>query len=122
MLAGTAVAAGDVSAQTRVPVRFSRGASSVTLRGALRRFQARDYVIRAKSGQTLDLHVTGTNELTVFTVFLPGGGSIEGATEMEEFNGEVPRDGEYVIRVLMQRAAAREKGSFSKYKLRISIK
>ena len=112
----------DVSAQRKVRVRFPRGASAVTVRGTITRYEARDYIVRAAAGQTLDLRVTGTNELTVFTVLLPNGRNLEAASDIDEYTGELPVNGDYVIRVDMMRAAARVKGSISSYKLRISIK
>ncbi len=111
-----------VSAQTRERVNFAAGTSGATVRGTIRGYAYRDYIVRASGGQRIGLKLTTANEFTVFVVFLPNGDNLEGATEMSDFNGKLPVNGDYKIRVMMMRAEARRKGSISNYQLRISIK
>ena|SRR5947209_1035482 len=112
----------NVSAQTRQRVRFAAGTHGATVAGTVRGFAYRDYIVGASAGQTIGFNLTSANSFTVFTVFLPNGDNLDGATEMEKFSGELPNNGDYVIRVLMMRAEARRRGSISNYKLRISIR
>ena len=112
----------EIAAQVpKERVRFAHGKSAATLKGTVRGYGARDYIIHASAGQTLDVKVRGTNQLTVFTVLMPNGHNLEGAAEMDEFNGELPATGDYVVRVDMIRAAARRKGAITRYTLKISI-
>ena len=58
----------------------------------------------------------------VITILKPDGDNLEMATETDEFNGTLPVSANYVIRVLMMRSEARRRGSFTNYKLTISIR
>jgi hypothetical protein len=115
-------AAAQLSAQTKQRVRFARGASSSTVKGTVRGYAYRDYVIGASAGQTVDVRLTSPDTFSVFTIFMPNGDNLEGATQMDEFGGELPVSGDYVIRVGMMRAEARRRGSVSNYSLTVSIK
>jgi hypothetical protein len=109
------------SAQTKQRVRFARGETSATVSGTVRGYAYVDYVLGASAGQILDVHLD-KNTSSVFTIFKPGGGNLEGAAEMNEFSIALSSSGDYVIRVMMMRAEARRSHSVSNYKLTISIK
>lgn len=111
-----------LTAQTRERVRFTRGTHGANVRGTVRGYAYRDYVVGAAAGQTMDLRLTASNASTVITVFLPNGDNLDGASETTEFNGELPGKGDYVIRVLMMRSAARRKASVSNFTLAIGIR
>ena len=106
--------------QTKLRVRFARGAASATVGGTVRGFAYKDYVVGASAGQTLDVHLDQKTS-SVFTVFKPNGDNLEGAAEMNEFSTTLPVSGDYVIRVMMMRAQARRPNSISSYRLTISI-
>lgn len=112
----------DASAQTKTRVRFPAGTHGTTVTGTVRGYAYHDYVAGASAGQTMILALTATGTVPVFTVFLPNGDNLDGASESNDFSGELPAKGDYVIRVLMMRSAARRKGSVSNYTLKISIK
>ena len=114
------VTAADVYAQTKQRVRFARGTSSATGKGTVRGFAYRDYIVGASGGQTIDVKLTSSN--SVLTIFLPNGDNLEGASETDEFAGELPTSGDYVIRVGMMRTEARRPRSVSSYTLKISIR
>jgi hypothetical protein len=101
-------------------IRFERGKSSATVHGHIAGFDAQDYVLDARAGQQMDLHLKATNPETYFVLY-----SINGkATDMNEtdhYSIETTESGDYVIRVFMMRAAARRKGAASDYTLTISI-
>ena len=112
----------DVSAQSKQRVRFARGASAATISGMVRGFAYRDYIIGVRAGQTISVKLNSRNTFTVLTIFTPDGENLEGATETEEFSGELPSPGDYVIRVGMMRAEARRKNSMANYSLRVSVR
>lgn len=109
-----------VSAQTKARVRFVRGASSSTVSGTVHGYGYIDYVVGASEGQTLDVRLD-KNTKCVFTIFKPDQENLEMGTEQDEFTGELPVSGDYVIRVMMMRSDARRRGSVSNYRLTISI-
>ena len=112
----------SISAQTKQLVRFARGAASATTKGTVRGYAYRDYVIGARVGQTISVKLSSPNSFSVFTIFQPSGDNLEGASQMDEFTGELPVSGDYVIRVGVMRAEARRRGSISNYSLNISIR
>src|SRR5437868_14377151 len=101
----------NISAQTKQRVSFAKGASDSTVSGTVRSYAYRDYIVGARAGQTISAKLTSNNTFTVLTIFMPGGDNLEDATEMDEFSGELPSSGDYVIRVGMMRAEARRKNS-----------
>ena len=111
-----------VSAQTKQRVRFARGSSHATVSGTIRGYAFRDYVVGARNGQTISVKLNSRNTFTVLTIFKPNGDNLEGAAEREEFTGELPVSGDYVIRVGMMRAEARRPKSAAGYSLRITIR
>lgn len=112
----------NTSAQVKTRVRFPAGTHGTSVSGTVRGYAYHDYVVGASAGQTMDLKLTGSGTATVFSVFLPNGDNLESASESDEFSGVLPIKGDYVIRVLMMRSAARRKGAVSNYTLKISIK
>ena len=112
----------EASAQTKIRVRFPAGTHGTTIRGTVRGYAYRDYVVGASGGQTIKVSLKGTDQATVFSIFAPNGVDLEGASQTNAFNGELPRNGDYVVRVMMMRVSARRKGSFSNFTLRITIK
>lgn len=112
----------NVTAQSKQRVRFARGASSATVRGTVRGFAFRDYIVGAREGQTISVRLNSGNTFAVLTIFTPEGDNLEGATETDEFSGELPASGDYVIRVGMMRADARRRNSIANYSLRISVR
>ncbi len=111
----------EASAQAKTRVKFAKGTHGATVKGTVRGFAYRDYLVGASAGQTMDLKLTATNGATIFSVFVPGGENLEGAAQMDEFTGELPRSGDYVVRVGMMRAEARRPGSVSSYTLKITV-
>lgn len=118
----TLVFSTGILAQTKQRVNFTRGNSSATVSGTVRGYDYRDYVIGAKAGQTISAKLSAKGVFPVLTIFLPNGDNLEGAAQMDEFTGELPANGDYVIRVGMMRAAARRKNSVATYSLKISVK
>ncbi|MFZ1702301.1 MAG: hypothetical protein WBO10_04680 [Pyrinomonadaceae bacterium] len=109
-------------AQTRQRVSFAKGNSSAVVTGTIRGYAYRDYIVRAESGQTIELEINSTGSRSTFAVFMPDGESVDEALGSSEFSGVLLLSGDYVVRVLMMRSAARRRGSTSNFTLDISIK
>jgi hypothetical protein len=102
-------------------VRFQSGHSSATLKGRIVGYGTKDYVVGAKAGQVMDLHLSSSNQSTYFVIY-----SINGrATDMNEttvWSENLSESGDYVIRVFMMRSAARRKGAAANFTLSVSIR
>ena len=118
---GLALPVSDVDAQVKTRLRFPAGASSTAVRGTIKGFAYRDYIVRANADQNLNVVVDSRTTQTVFSIFRPGGENLEGAVQTADFSGALPVTGDYVIRVGMMRAAARRPRSVSNFTLKISI-
>jgi len=110
----------SVVAQTKVNVHFARGANSTKLSGSVSGYKYVDYVVGARGGQTMSVKLESASSYASFVIFDPTMGNVEGATEQIDWTGELPSNGNYTIRVLLPRSAAR-KGTRAAYSLRISI-
>ena len=110
------------AAQTKTRVKFPAGTHGTTVKGTVRGYDYRDYVVGASKGQTIELSLTATGSSSVFSVFLPNKENLDLGAEQNDFTGELPVSGDYVIRVGMMRSAARRKGSVSNFTLKISIR
>ena len=112
-----------VSAQDKPPqrVRFERGKSSATIHGRITGYDVQDYVVGASAGQKMDIRITATNPQTYFVLYSINGKPTD-MNETDHYSVETSESGDYVIRVLMMRAAARRKGAASNFTLTISIK
>jgi hypothetical protein len=100
-------------------VRFARGTSATTIRGAVIRGERDRYLVGAKAGQTMTVKITSLEKNAVFQIYLAGEQeSLPGAGEMDDatrWSGRLPADSQYVIVVGGTRGNA-------PYTLTISIK
>lgn len=99
-------------------VRFARGTSSTTIRGAVVRGDRDRYYVGAKAGQTMTVSITSPGSNAVFQIYFSGEQeALEGAADGDDatkWSGRLPADNEYVIVVGGTRGNAR-------YTLRLSI-
>lgn len=106
----------------QVQVKFEKGASAATLKGALQGDETVDYVLAARSGQSMVADLKASNGATYFNVLPPG--AVEalfvGSTSGSRFEGTLPADGTYTIRVYLMRSAAR-RNEKSSYTLKVGI-
>ena len=115
-----AFATGSASADgVKKKVRFAKGTSSTTIKGAVIRGDRDRYIVGAKAGQTMSVKITSVEKNAVFQICfageqecLPGAG--EGDDAMK-WSGQLPVDNEYIIVVGGTRGNAT-------YALTISIK
>jgi len=100
-------------------VRFAKGSSSATIKGAVIRGDRDRYYVGAKAGQTMTVKITSLEKNAVFQIYFAGEQeSLSGAGEEDDamdWSGELPADNEYVIVVGGTRGNAT-------YSLTISIK
>ena len=84
-------------------VKFGRGRTTAVLKGAVVRGDRDRYLLEAKAGQTMLVHITSRERNAVFTIDPPGSetalaGTEEG-TDTKDWSGKLPRSGDYVISV-----------------------
>ena len=121
IFAAVVLFAGETEAQVKTRLRFPAGASSTAVKGTIRGYAYRDYIVRANADQTIATSAASTNRYTILTIFRPDGDNLDGAAQMGEFSGTLPVTGDYVIRVGMMRAGARRPGAVSNFTLKVSI-
>lgn len=117
----------DSKPQT-LPLKFKPGTSSVTVTGSVKGYNIKDYKFRASGGQAIKIKLTSKNTFCYFNV-LPAenqstGEALAGDPRpagVTEWQGNLPKDGEYIIRVYLVRAEARRKG-VADYSLNVEIK
>ena len=84
-------------------VKFGRGRTTAVLEGAVVRGDRDHYLLEAKAGQRMTVHITSVERNAVLTIFAPGGrkalrGTEEGL-DAKDWSGRLPRSGDYAISV-----------------------
>ena len=93
----TAIAVPAQSDRT-MRIRFARGRTTKVIKDAVVRGTQDRYLLRAGRGQMLTVHITSIEDNAVFDVYAPGGRHpLDGAQETMDWEGELPRNGDYVI-------------------------
>ena len=112
-------------AQSEIPstdVTFPRGATGTSIRGTIQGDQTRDYVVRARAGQEMQVDLSGSD--IIFFNVLPPGSDDEaifiGSNEGNSFGGTLGISGAYKIRVYQMRATAR-RGETGNFTLTLSV-
>lgn len=81
-------------------IRFERGHTTKTIEDAVVRGTRDRYLLRARRGQTLTVHITSLEDNAVFDVYRAGSRqTLDGAQETTDWSGELPRTADYVIDV-----------------------
>jgi hypothetical protein len=104
-------------------VHFKRGASSATIEGKIRGYETVDYVLEASKGQDMNVSMATDNGGSYFNILAPGENEVAmfiGSTSGNQFEGTLPKSGDYKIRVYMMRSAAR-RNETAKYRLEMII-
>jgi len=97
VLAGTIVAQAQRGTSVVRRVSFPRGRTTAILRGAVRRGVSHDYLLRARGGQGMTVHLTASGDVS-FSIMSPNGNSL--ADFVSDWSGELPGSGDYRINVL----------------------
>jgi hypothetical protein len=105
-----------------LPVQFPKGETGVSLKGKLKGDETVDYKVRAAAGQSMAIVFKPGNPSAYFNVLPPGSDSaiFIGSTSGNRFEGALPADGTYTIRVYLMRSAARRNESAS-YALDVGV-
>ena len=105
------------------PVQFAKGTSSAVIRGRITGRQYIDYTLRAAAGQRMTVSLKGSNDANYFNLLPPdseGPAMASGELLDNRFDGLLPDDGVYTIRVFLYRAAAR-RGEQSDFTLSVGV-
>lgn len=122
VLASFALLSTEAAAQVRTRVRFPAGTHGTSIKGTVRGYAYRDYVVGAAAGQTMIVTINASAMATVFKIFGPDGNDVDEGSETDGYRGELAQSGDYVVRVLLVRNEARRRGSVSNYTLKITVK
>jgi hypothetical protein len=121
LLALTVQAADGIRRET---VQFSKGASQSVIKARIKGDETVDYVLRAKAGQTMTVNFKTSNRMAYFNLLPPDSDQAlfvgADAADGSRFTTELPKDGEYTIRVYLIRAAAR-RNETANYTLNVAI-
>lgn len=124
-----AMPAGFAAAQPRavdktssVAVRFSPGASAASFNGRVRGTDSVDYRLTAQAGQAMTVRFRPGSRSAEYVVLPPGGDTPIHSSQAagNEFTGTLQASGTYVVRVFLDRAAAR-RGASSSYTIAFGV-
>lgn len=104
-------------------VHFARGANSATIEGRIHGDETVDYVLGARAGQTMNVSLASRNGGIYFNLIAPGETNVAfftGETGNNQFEGVLPKSGDYKVRVFLVRAAAR-RGETANFRLEMII-
>jgi hypothetical protein len=90
-------------------VRFARGRTTAVLKGAVVRATQDRYILGARGGQTMIVHITSREKNACFVILGPGGIALSGAeegTDATDWTGTLPENGDYSIWVSPTRGNA----------------
>jgi hypothetical protein len=104
-------------------VHFKKGATSTTVEGQIKGYEGVDYVLGARAGQAMNVSMATDNTANYFNIIAPGKtdeAMFIGSTSGNQFEGTLPADGDYKVRVYLMRSAAR-RGEVANYRLEMII-
>jgi hypothetical protein len=90
-------------------VKFARGRTTAVLKGGVVRGTNDRYILGARAGQTMIVHITAREKNAVFTILGPNATALEGTEEgvdATDWTGELPQSGDYSIWVSPSRGNA----------------
>ena len=79
-------------------INFPRGRTATILKGTVRRGLSHDYLLRARRGQTMTVHLTTDAAGMSLTILRPDGETW--LDDIKDWSGELPSTGTYRINVL----------------------
>jgi hypothetical protein len=81
-------------------VRFPRGRTTAVLKNSVVRGTVDRYLLGARKGQQIIVHITSVENNAVFDIYTPQGGTLAGEGEdSTDWSGTLPQDGDYIIEV-----------------------
>jgi hypothetical protein len=115
-LTGAVVVAAQKGRSVVRRVNFPRGRTTTVLKGTVRRGLSHDYLLRARAGQTMTLHLATTASGMSLTILKPDGETW--LDDTKDWSGELPMTGTYRINVLPDTTTERQ----TSYALEITIR
>ena len=104
-------------------VQFQPGATSAVVSESITGYEIVDYVINARGGQYMNVSMGTDNSSNYFNILMPGEDEVamfNSSTSGNQFEGVLPKSGDYKIRVYMMRSAAR-RNEVANYRLEMII-
>lgn len=88
-------------------IQFPRGRTTAVIKGRVDAKTIDNYDIRARAGQRMSVHLTSPGKNVRFGIALPGydAGEVEGASNVTDWEGELPDTGDYNIAVYVTKGA-----------------
>ncbi len=124
LLATLVISATASAADVRTErVQFHKGANSATVQGTIKGYETVDYVLGARKGQSMNVSLSSDNGANYFNIIEPGKtdeAMFIGSTSGNQFEGTLPANGDYKVRVYLMRSAAR-RDEVAKYRLEMVI-
>jgi hypothetical protein len=120
MIAATQVRAEGIRSER---VQFAKGTSGAVIKGRLKGREVVDYKLGARAGQNMIVDFETSHTANYFNILAPGETDVAffiGSLDGGRFEGELPANGDYTIRVYLMRSAARRAES-ADYRLKVSI-
>lgn len=117
------VCAAPEADRTVKKVQFAKGSSTAVLKGTVTGYGIVDYQLRAGAGQTLKASLQGSKGANYFNLMPPDSPDAAmyiGSSGGNRFEGLLPVEGVYTLRVFLMRSAARRKES-SHYTLSVAV-
>lgn len=121
VLGASTATAGDGIRTERV--HFKPGTSGATVEGKIKGYEGVDYVLEASKGQHMNVSMSTDNASSYFNILAPGENEVAmfiGSTSGSQFEGTLPTNGAYKIRVYMMRSAAR-RNEVANYRLEMAV-
>jgi hypothetical protein len=118
--ASAAVAGKDLRTER---VQFQRGSNNAVVEGSITGYETVDYVLGASNGQYMNVSMETDNTANYFNILSPGENEVamfNGSIGENQFEGILPKSGDYRIRVYMMRSAAR-RNEVANYRLEMII-
>lgn len=78
-------------------IRVERGRTTAIIKGVARTPGTYEYVIKVRSGQTMIVHITSSNNGVEFSVETPNGDWAEGSLGVTDWSGPLEYSGDYNI-------------------------
>lgn len=98
LLSSLAIAPAQKGKSVIRQVNFPRGRTTTVLKGTVKRGLSHDYLLRARRGQTITLHLTVAASGMSLTILKPDGETW--VYDVKDWTGELPATGTYRINVL----------------------
>ncbi|SIN65580.1 hypothetical protein [Algoriphagus halophilus] len=104
-------------------INFEKGKSEITIEDFIKGDQIIDYILNAKAGQKITVHLTTSNSANYFNLMAPGEEYVafyNSSMGENNYEGVLEKSGDQKIRVYLMRSAAR-RNEVADFKIHVSI-